>query len=341
MRVARRRRRRWLVVIASLVGLIVPSVALAGPSPATAKRPQLHVVVEPSATLQFLSRAILGAKHSVLVEMYELADPAIEADLVARAADHVAVRVLLDRHGDGAYVNAATYASLLADHVAVRWADSRYEFHEKVVVVDAHTAFVGTGNLVSRYLPTTRDFWVIDVNHADVVAISRAFRSDWSGAAPSRASSGKDLVWSPGAESRFLSLINRAHHSISIESEELSSTAVINALCAAARRHVAVRVTMTYSASWVPAFKKLVGAGASVHVDHGEAPLYIHAKALCVDCTVGAHPSGTVIVGSQNLGTSSLVYNREVSIETSVPSVIASVDSVLRSDFAAAAPYQP
>jgi cardiolipin synthase A/B len=305
----------------------------------TIKPPALRVIVEPNATMAFLGDAITAAKHSVLVEMYELADASIESELAARANAHVTVQVLLDRYGDGGSVNHPAFAWLAAHHVSVRWANAGYVFHEKAVVIDGATAFVGTGNLESKYYATTRDFWVIDTTAADVAAIASTFRADWTGAAPGPGHRSKDLVWSPGAEGTVLKLIGAAHHSISLESEELDADKVVDALSAAARRGVAVHVTMTYSSSWVWAFKELVTAGAKVHLDYGETPLYIHAKALCVDCTLGHRPSGTVLVGSQNLGTSSLEYNRELSIETSTPSVIAAIDSVLRSDFANASPY--
>lgn len=315
------------------------AVAVATTAPRAAKHPALRVIVEPGATSRFLDRAISGARHSVIVEMYELADPTIEAELAGRSAAHVSVEVLLDRYGDGGEVNAAAH-KWLGDHdVAVRWANAGSVFHEKAVVVDGSTAYVGTGNLEAKYYATTRDFWVVDTQHADVAAIVATFRADWTGAAPAPAPAGKDLVWSPGATATFLARIDGARHSISLESEELSSDRVVDALSAAARRHVAVHVTMTYSSSYAWAFKQLVAAGAKVHLDYGETPLYIHAKVLCVDCVLGSHPTGTVIVGSQNLGTSSLKYNRELSIQTSVPSVVAALDTVLRADFAAATPY--
>lgn len=289
--------------------------------------------------MSFLAHAIDGARHSVLVEMYELADGTIEADLAARAKAHVTVEVLLDRDYDAGSVNQPAYGWLKAHGVAVRWANAGAIFHEKAIVVDGSTAYVGTGNLEAKYYATTRDFWLVDAARADVAAVRATFDRDWTGSPPTTAPAGKDLVWSPGAEPTFLRLIASAHHSIALESEELSAEKVVDALCAAARRGVAVEVTMTYSSSYAWAFDELVAAGARVHLDHGETPLYIHAKALCIDCTVGPRVTGTVIVGSQNLGTSSLTYNRELSIETKMPSVVAVIDSVLRTDFASAKPW--
>jgi cardiolipin synthase A/B len=325
------------------LGVAVCLVLGTAPLAQAAVRPErsapLRAIVEPQAGYGFLYRALSGARHSVLVEMYELADPAAIADLVAAQRRHVVVQVLLDKEYDAGSVNAAAFATLAAHHVAVRWTNASEIYHEKTVVVDGVTAYVGTGNLTSRYYATTRDFWVVDTQHADVAAITTTFHTDWLGGVPGPGSVGVDLLWSPNAEPAFLALISRAHHTIALESEELSDDDVISALVVAARRHVVVHVTMTYSSEWRSAFDQLIAAGAVVHVDHGEQPVYVHAKALCVDCTTGAHVTGTLIVGSQNLSYSSLAFNRELSIQTHSAALISSIDGVLQSDFAQAGGY--
>lgn len=308
-------------------------------APASATVPPFRVVTEPGAGMGFFYTAISGARHSIELEMYELSDPVVVADLEARARAHVDVEVLLDRDYDAGSVNAPAYAALAAHHVAVRWADASYIFHEKAMVVDGATAYIGTGNLTAEYYATTRDFWVVDTKPADVAAVVAAFRADWHRGPPGAAGSGDDLVWSPGAQPTVLALIDSARHSVWLESEELSSTAVVDALEAAARRGVAVRVTMTYDSSWAWAFRALEAAGAAVRVDYGETPIYIHAKALCVDCVIGAHGSGRVLVGSQNLAYDSLNVNRELSVDTTSSLVVQPIAKVLRSDFAAASPY--
>jgi len=324
---------------AALVCAALLAATLATPgmaAPASPRAPRWKVVVEPTAGYGFLDRAVARASRTVLVELYELADPTFEAALVAAAHRRVHVEVLLDRDYSAGTVNRPAFKWLTARRVAVRWANASYIFHEKAVVVDGATAYIGSGNLTAEYYATTRDFWLVDEQRADADAVTTTFGRDWRGGAPAPGPHGVDLVWSPDAEPLFLSLIGQARHTISIESEELSDTYVINALVAAARRHVAVHVTMTYSSEWRSAFDELVRAGVEIHVDHGEHPVYIHAKALCVDCTARA---GTLVVGSQNLSYSSLAFNRELSVRTSDLAVLAPIDAVLREDFAAAAPY--
>lgn len=336
------RHRRLATSLAAALVVAACAVLPAGAARAAERAAApLRAIVEPAAGYGFVSRAIAGARHSVDMEMYELADPAIVADLAAAERRHVTVEVLLDKEYDAGSVNAPAFSTLAADHVAVRWANGGSIFHEKALVIDAATAYVGTGNLTAEYYATTRDFWVVDTQHKDVAAIVATFRHDWLGGPPGPGPHGVDLLWSPNAEPAFLALIAHARHTIALESEELSDTYVVNALVAAARRHVAVHVTMTYSSEWRASFNELVAAGAVVHVDHGERPVYVHAKALCVDCTTGAHPTGTLVVGSQNLSYSSLAFNRELSVETSDPALLSPIDAVLRSDFAHAGRYAP
>lgn len=327
------------LVVASVLPVALLLAPLGGSTPALASAGALRVVTEPSDAMAFLDHAVTAARRSVDVEMYELSDPSFEAALESRAAAGVRVSVLLDRDYTAGSENEAAAAALAARHVSVRWTYASEIFHEKAVVIDGATAYIGTGNLTARYYATTRDFWVIDTIPADVAAVAATFGHDWAGAPPAPAPRGADLVWSPGSEGTILALIGGAHRSIALESEEMSAAPVIEALAAAARRGVAVHVTMTYDSSWASAFRELESAGVSVHVDHGEYPVYIHAKAICVDCTTGTHGTGTVLVGSQNLGTGSLDYNRELSVLTSQPTVVQPIAQVLARDFASAGPY--
>jgi len=57
----------------------------------------LRVLTEPAAGLGPIYGLITGARSSVDLTMYELADPTAEADLAAAAARGVDVRVILDR----------------------------------------------------------------------------------------------------------------------------------------------------------------------------------------------------------------------------------------------------
>jgi cardiolipin synthase len=318
------------VILAGLVlGTLLPTRA------ATASSTGLRLIIEPNAGITPIYQLLSSAQLHIDVVIYELADPRAETILADDAARGVRVRVLLDKEYE-ASANAAAYSYLTAHGVTVRWASSRYALtHEKAVVVDDRTAAIMTLNLVAADYASTRDFAVTDSQPADVAAIETVFSHDWSnttGAAPR----GTDLVWSPGAEQSLVGLIDSAKRCLLIENEEMDDRYITTPLAAAARRGIQVEVVMTDSSSWSSAFTTLERAGVKVRTYAPSAPLYIHAKVIVADAGTGA---ARVFVGSQNFSIESLVYNRELGLITSNPTIVTEVAGVVRDDFAAATPW--
>jgi phosphatidylserine/phosphatidylglycerophosphate/cardiolipin synthase-like enzyme len=320
--------------------LLVLTVLLGGLLPTTftgaAVVPALRLLTEPSSGIKPIDALFSGAKRSIDLVVYELVDPHIEAILAAGAARGVAVRVLLDRDDEESH-NAGAYAYLRAHHVSVRWAsDPGIKLtHEKAAVIDGTTALVMTLNLVAADYASTRDFVVVDTTPRDVAAIDTAFAADWRGTAITPAL-GADLVWSPGAESALVSIINGARHSLLVENEEMADPYITRPLEAAARRGVRVDVVMTASSSWDSAFDALASAGVSVRTYAESAPLYIHAKAIVADA---GQTNARAFVGSQNFSITSLVHNRELGVVTSSPGIVSDLESTINADFASARPW--
>jgi phosphatidylserine/phosphatidylglycerophosphate/cardiolipin synthase-like enzyme len=298
----------------------------------------LGLLTEPGSGIGPIYKLITGARHSVDLTMYELADPTAEADLAAAAARGVDVRVLLDQHLERS-ANTGAYDYLNVHRVHVRWAPAGTTYHQKTLTVDDATSVVMTLNLVARDYPGTRDFAVIDTSRADVAAIVATFNADFAGRAISPAD-GADLVWSPtNAKASVLSAIDGARHTLAAEDEEMDDPAVTAALAAAARRGVHVTITMTADSEWDQAFAELARAGAHIRLYPDQASaLYIHAKAIVAD----AGRSGQrVLAGSQNFSVASLGYNRELGILTSDPRIVAAIAATLAHDYAGTAAYSP
>ena len=313
----------------------------ASPDPAaTIRAPagtgHLRVLVEPQAGMGVVYRLITGARSSVNLTVYELADPMAEADLAAAAARGVNVRVILDQHLERR-ANTPAYRYLAAHGVHVRWGPAGVIFHQKTLTVDGATAVIMTGNLVSWDYAGIRDFAVIDTSGADITAITATFNADFAGQ-PITPPDGADLVWSPtNAQASVLAIIDGAASSLLIEDEEMADPAVINALAAAARRGVNVRIAMTADPAWDPAFSELVKAGVHVRLypDNGTA-LYVHAKAIVAD----AGRSGQrVLVGSQNFSVASLDYNRELGVLTGDPAIVSAIAGSLAGDYSGGVPF--
>lgn len=291
-------------------------------------------MVEPDDGSGPIYQFISSARRALDMTMYELADPVAEAALEADAARGVVVRVLLDEKYSGGAVNAQAAEHLSAAGVHVAWAFPGEIFHQKSITVDDSKTMIMTGNLTPRHYATTRDFAVVDSDPADVASIESTFADDFAGDAPGRATTGDDLVWSPGSEGALVALIDSARHSVVTESEEMDSTAIDDALEGDARRGVVVDVVMTATSRWAPAFDSLTAAGVHVIVYRGESPRYVHAKVTLVDA---GFTDQQAFLGSQNFSAASMEYDRELGIVTSEPGVLARLTLVLSVDVAGGA----
>ena len=299
-------------------------------------RGPLSLVLEPGAGSAPLYALLPSPRRSLDLVMYELVDPHAESLLVADAARGVRVRVILDERGEQQQ-NEAAHAFLTSHGVAVRWASSRFDLtHEKAFVLDGRIAVVMTLNLTDRYYASTRDVAVVDNDAVDAAAIETTFGADWSGA-PLVAPTGDDLLWSPGAEQPLLALIASARTTLLVENEEMADAWITSALESAARRGVRVEVVMTESSSWAAALSALEAAGVRVRVYAPSATLYIHAKIVVVD---PGSATQRAFVGSENFSVASLLYNRELGIETRQADVVAQLARVVEQDGAGAAPWQ-
>jgi cardiolipin synthase len=283
--------------------------------PSSTQLNYISVCAEPTCTYSALDSAIANAQHSVEVIMYELSDQLIEQELIEDARHYVNVRVLLDYAYHGKYINQSTEAYLSANGVQVKFAPDNIIVHEKAVIVDNSKLFILSGNLTSKYYLNSADWLVTDSQPTDIQTALAAFNSDWQGNVGSEENGIiRDLLFSPGAMNFYLSLINSAKSSIFISSEEMTSSDVISALESAAHRKVKITLLMTSSNLDPDTLKQLQAANITCDLVNPHS-LYIHAKTLIVDDSIA-------VIGSQNDSTSSLAYNRELSIELSSPSLV-------------------
>jgi cardiolipin synthase A/B len=296
----------------------------------------LRILVEPAAGVGTIDRLITSAKSTVELTMYELRDTTAENDLAADAKRGVDVRVILDSHLEKSR-NSATYSFLSSHHVHVTWADSGTTYHQKTLTVDGKTSIVMTLNMVTEDYSGTRDFAVIDTNHADIAAIVATFNADFAHRSITPPD-GADLVWSPtNSQSSILAVIMAAKRTLSVENEEMDDSTITGALVAAAKRGVDVKVIMTAESEWDSAFSQLESAGVHVRLyADSEKALYIHAKAVVADA---GRSDQQVFVGSENFSKASLGYNRELGIRTANKAVISVINATLAADYAGAKAY--
>jgi cardiolipin synthase A/B len=319
-----------LIVLGALVtqsfGSQTVSAVTAVSSPGA--RP-LRILVEPQAGLAEIDGILKSARTSVDLEMYELTDPTIEAILAGDVRRGVHVRVILNEHYTEGE-NAAAFSYLSRHGVGVRWAPSRFDItHEKAAVIDGRTALIMTMNFTPEYYATSRDVVVIDSQPADVTAISKIFDADWGGGGSPDAR-GRELLWSPDAETALVELIGSARRTILIENEEMDEPYIESALELAAKRGVRVTVVMTEDPEWDAAFSALAHAGVEIRLfPYSPTGFYIHAKVVDVDPGLS---DGKVFVGSENFSVASLLYNRELGIITSDRRTVKALATMVEGD---------
>lgn len=303
--------------------------------------PVYRLVQEPDAGYRPITEIIAAARRSVRVAIYELNDDDIvEALIDAHHQRHIEVDVLLDAAFHGRQTNQSAYTRLRGSGVDVRWAPPQVIYHEKVIVADDTIAAVGTANLVRKFYSSSRDAFIITTSPTDVIPIRATFDNDYQAAnSPARSATtatlGERLIWSPAARGRFVEQIVSATTTLVVTTEEFKDRAVVAAIEHAARRGVACRIVLSENPAWNQAIEQVSAAGCSVHVlPTSASTLFIHEKILLVD-------GKSLIIGSHNLSTVSLLDNRELSLQldaATAPEVIAGVQATFDHDYQQATP---
>jgi phosphatidylserine/phosphatidylglycerophosphate/cardiolipin synthase-like enzyme len=299
----------------------------------------LRVVVKPNGQGDAeVVGAIRSATRSVRLFIYLLTDADVIDALIARARAGVDVRVLLNRTFPGNSSDMQpTFDRLAAGRVKVAWAPAAFTYmHAKTLVVDDRLAWIMTMNLTVAGSTGNREYLVEDREPPDVAQAAALFDADYANRAYTPSSA---LVIAPvNARATLTDLVASATRSIDVEGETLSDNRLADALVAARRRGVTVRVVLardrTPTTARVEAVASLKSAGVPVvayGADSGagsSATPYVHAKVLLVD---GAR----AYVGSANFTANALDSNREVGLVVRDAVAAASVARTIDADFRA------
>jgi hypothetical protein len=316
-----------LVVLAVVTVAAMTAVRAAVPARAAS---DFSLLILPDQGESSIYSFINSATKTIDMTMYELTDTTVTTDLVNREKAGVTVRVILD--GAQMSTNQTAFNALQAGGVSVTWSSTAFTFtHQKTITVDGDESYISTGNLDSRFYSTSRDYGVFDTDQADVAAIEAVFSADFAKTSITP-SDGDDLVWSPtDSQTRLLALINGAQHSLDIEQEEFSDTALVNAVVSAADRGVAVRVVVENPSSYTSELNEVTAAGGKVASYSSSTGFYVHAKAIIADYGTS---TAKIFLGSENFSDTSLNDNRELGLIITDPAVLTGVESTFNADFA-------
>jgi phosphatidylserine/phosphatidylglycerophosphate/cardiolipin synthase-like enzyme len=294
------------------------------------------LVVEPDDGKAMVLSTIAGAHENLTLTIYEITDPDIVAALIAAQKRGVAVRVLYNNASfasmNEANPNAGAVANLSQAGIKTKPASPVFTVtHQKTLTADGTTSFIMTFNLEPGYFATTRDFGIVTTSQTEIREIATVFEADWmyqnvTPAVPS-------LVWSPvNSREKILGVINRATKTLEVYNEEITDKQSVNALVAAAKRGVVVRVIAADLNSGgrnenAPDLVTLNANGAQAKTI---TSLYIHAKMVLADYGT---PDQVAYLGSENLGTVSLDQNRELGILVTEKPILDRLESVFNSDW--------
>lgn len=330
-----------LLVIGMLWGGTLVGCSSANTNSSAASEVTATLVTLPDDGYQTIYDFIASANQSIDMTMYALIDPNAETALIDAAQRGVNVRVLLNSNAsDGGTVgmNQPAYENLTANGVQVVYSWDGVLWHQKSIVVDNQKVAIMNCNLVAQYYPILRDYVMITDNPVTVSGVVTTFEADYSNntVAPVTGDvpDGSELVWSPGAEKPLTELIAsaKAGTTLYVETEQLDSTALENALIDAVKRGVTVNFTMTNTGEFTAGFDTLKAGGVNVHLYPPNASLYIQSKAISVN-------NDTVYIGSTNFTDTSTNADRNVGMITRDEAIVKSLTTTLAKDFDGAPAY--
>ena len=294
--------------------------------------PSRSLVVLPDDAAKPILRAIDKASKSLRVKMFVFSDPTLLKAVIAARSRGVKVKVMLNpARKNGAEDNDEARKVLIRARVEVRAANPAFSLtHEKSMVVDDTTAFVGSLNWATKNLTQTRDYAVVTSHAREVREIIDGFEADWNrqrfAANPS-----SHLVWCPGGRDRIREFIDEARHTLFVQNERYQDPVVIERLVRAAGRGVKVRV-MARPPHSLKVEKLVEGVGGLRILDDVGIKvrklkhLKLHGKMLLADGVAA-------IVGSMNLTPGSFDERRELAIVVHDDAVLERLDDVAHRDW--------
>jgi phosphatidylserine/phosphatidylglycerophosphate/cardiolipin synthase-like enzyme len=343
--------RRASVAFGALILIVVVALALWNqPSPALQRAPATVRATEtPAATIgtpgasdvdlivwpddgeAIVIDRVASARQRVLMKMYLLTDSRLADALAQARVGGADVRVMIEPEPIGMSGAAAAMIERLRESgVDAKYTSPEFRFtHEKSIVID-DGALILTANMTRRSATSNREFGLAYRAVGDVDEIASAFEADWrrNPFVPSSA----NLVWSPiNARERIGSVIDLAQRTLDVYAPSAQDEEQLGQLVDAAGRGVRVRLLTsapdvdgeTGDGSGDYGLDLLQRGGVEVRVL--EEP-YVHAKVFAADHAVA-------FVGSQNISTTSLDYNRELGLILSDPDALRRLSATFMYDW--------
>ena len=272
---------------------------------------------------------IANAKKRVWMKMYLLSDWRVIDSLVKAHNNGADVRAMVEQNpfGGGSSARQA-YDKLIAAGLNTKYTNPVFRFtHEKSFIID-DTLFVLTANMTKSAFSRNREFGIIQNDPGDVAEAVAAYNADWNREKfePSR----PNLVWSPvSARPKLTQVVQAARSTLLVYAELAQDDTIIDELIKAQKRGVKVRFLISPSSQGEDEDANKVDLDkmqrGKVSVRYLKSP-YVHAKVFVADDELA-------YVGSINLSTGSMEFNRELGILVKDRTAIRLLDEIFEKDW--------
>lgn len=297
---------------------------------------------------------IQGTQNNLSLTAYALDDAAIIAALKEAATRGVHIRLLYEPKmvmrnskvdGDSKKVmEDLTKAGISVKPFNLSRAA---QLHAKYFIADNGWAMVSSQNLdaesfdgVQDEVAPTRDFAIMADHPDHIKALQAGFDADWDNTVFPYKLAGDMIIWGPeGQRKKFVDLINKAHNTLSIYQIDITDVGLYEALLAAIKRGVKVRLLMQpypfnknkdYN---IPHQKNIMSAGGEIRLMQ---QYYMHAKVAMADF---GQENQVFYMGSCNFYTPSIDKNRELGFQLSFKNIYGDLHSTFEDDWALATPF--
>ena len=284
----------------------------------------------PETDEKVLLDRIANAKSRVWMKMYLLTDFRV-VDALAQAYKNGAnVRAMIDQNpfGGGSSPKLA-FEKLSQAGIDVKYSNPVFRFtHEKSFIID-NVLFVLTANMTKSAFSRNREFGVIHTDSSDVAEAVAAYNADWM--REKFVPSGKgDLVWSPvNARPKLTEVVQAAQSTLLVYAELAQDDTIIAELIKAQKRGVKVRFLISPSSQGEDQDSNKTDLDkmqrGKIKVRYLKSP-YVHAKVFVAD-------DALAYVGSINLSTGSMEFNRELGILIKDHTAIRLIDEIFEKDW--------
>jgi phosphatidylserine/phosphatidylglycerophosphate/cardiolipin synthase-like enzyme len=262
-----------------------------------------RIAITPADRRAAVLDVIRGARSRLLLSLFRCDDFAVVDAIVDAINRGVRAEVLMTDRAKGGRKERDQLGAVLRDSGATlhRYGDPVVKYHAKYIVSES-CALVASANWTHKCLERTCDFALVTADPGVVRALAAVFAVDCAEEALVSDVTHERLVIGPeNARDRLTALLARARQSIDIVDPKLTDPATREQLAQLAR--AGVRVTC--------------------HDADRVGPFDAHGKLIVVD-------GRTAVVGSLSLSPIHLAFRRELSVITTDPAVLSSLNAFLR-----------